>query len=239
MVNEISNQSWTVGTSLGYAVPTSAQGGVTSPSVSETQRASGESTAAAPSNGINPTVSLFSKLTASKDKASDQARSVRQSGETLDQAQDLVNKLQKQLGMVKNYPPFPQGNEARVQYLKSIEGLRKELEAMSVPPLEDGQQVVIYPKQDKNAALDTVNATNSDLAALGTTLDQVQTNIKQAQSGVQDQARKLWNASDFTPTPVEVSSSVGAEVSSTVSKQLSATQLTLTTNSASLSLLGR
>jgi hypothetical protein len=209
-----------------------------SSSSQDTQKA-GADTTAAPQSGINPKVSLFSRLTNNKDQASAQARTVRQTGEVLNQARELVSKLKQQLGMVKNYPPFPPGNEARVQYLKSIEGLRKELEAVSVPPMQDGQQVVIYPKSDKYAALDAGTASNTDLMALNATLDQTQANIQHAQAGVQGQAQKIWSSSDILPAAPDITPTAGVAASVVVSEQLRTTQLPLTTNSASLALVGR
>jgi len=48
---------------------------------------------------------------------------------------DTLDKMSGSLeAIVKNYPPFPQGSEERVRWLRSYSGLREVIERLTIPP---------------------------------------------------------------------------------------------------------
>lgn len=106
-----------------------------------------------------------------KERVSDLAKMVRAVDQVLATADDLLNRMRQQVMMIKNYPPFPPGNEDRLNFIKSIEGLRKEFEALSVPKEENQQKPVIYPRLMNLPQLDPETAKNSDIADFGKAVD--------------------------------------------------------------------
>lgn len=111
---------------------------------------------------------VFSSLATAKDEAVQVAQTFRNVGNALEQISEVLDKLDHEVQQIKNYPPFPAGNERRQDYINSINGLRRQLEAMSVPPLEQGLEPVFYPKETGLFGLFPATATDEDVAAIGT-----------------------------------------------------------------------
>ncbi|TCJ17953.1 hypothetical protein EZJ19_03325 [Parasulfuritortus cantonensis] len=118
-------------------------------------------------SGVSLSAGTFSGLASAKDATADVAVSVREVGKALEQVGVLLGQLDQQVGQVKNYPPFPPGNEQRAAYINSLNGLRRQMEAVSVPPVDNGSEPVFYPKETELPVLDAGAATDGEVAALG------------------------------------------------------------------------
>jgi len=114
----------------------------------------------------------FSALATAKDEATRAAQSIREVNQALGQVEVQMERLAQRVQVVKNYPPFPPGNEQRLEYINSINGLRKQLEAMSVPPVQEGVVPVFYPRESDLPVLDPGSASDEDVAMFGARLDQ-------------------------------------------------------------------
>lgn len=151
MVNEISGiGSASVTHGLGHvgSPPSAVSRGGTSKVIPESQA----SQVGMPKNN-------YAELIAQKDEVLDVAQSARKIGKTLEQAGELIDRMDQEVRQVKNYPPFPAGNEQRAQFINSLNGLRRQLEALTVPAVKDGMEPVFYPREAK---LDNLFASASD-----------------------------------------------------------------------------
>lgn len=107
------------------------------------------------------------RLTA-KERLATVAANIQEAGRVLEQAGSLLNRLGQAVEMVKNYPPYPPGNSQRQDYINSLNGLRKEIESLVFPPVEQpGQEFVFFPNGKNNPPLDPLNAADAEVAGLG------------------------------------------------------------------------
>jgi hypothetical protein len=89
----------------------------------------------------------YAGLAASKDAVLDVAQSAREIGKTLVKAGELLDRAHQEVKQVKNYPPFPAGNEQRIQFINSLNGLKRQLEALTVPAVKENLEPVFYPRE--------------------------------------------------------------------------------------------
>jgi hypothetical protein len=131
-----------------------------------------------------PRYTEFAKLAKADDQVSEIAKSVREADKALTKVDDAVKQLHNEvLNVVKNFPPFPQ-NDERAQYLMSINGLRKELQAMVVPAVKDGKEPVFYPREGKLPELDPKTASEQDLRDFADVLKQMEEGIKRGKTAL-------------------------------------------------------
>jgi hypothetical protein len=135
--------------------------------------------------------SSFASILEAKARVAELAKTIRAADQVMGQADALLHQMQHQLLMVKNYPPFPPGNEDRLNFIKSIEGLRKEFEALSVPPTDDVQKPVFYPKQAALPQLDPMTASNKDIANFAKAVDLATKEVKTSQDKLHAQVEVL------------------------------------------------
>lgn len=114
----------------------------------------------------------FSSLAAVKDEATGYVQSVREVSKALATAEGVLQELDREVRLVKNYPPFPPGNEQRQDFINSLNGLRRQLESLTMPPVEEDAGLVFYPKQTSLPDLDPVTASDLDVAAFASGLDE-------------------------------------------------------------------
>lgn len=77
----------------------------------------------------------YARIQAEKDELQTQAIAGRQQLAQAETAQRLLREMKDNLvAIVKNYPPFPLDSLERQRYLEMAEGLRKQMEALIVPP---------------------------------------------------------------------------------------------------------
>ncbi len=181
--------------------------------------------------------SALPRLLDGKSNAADAALAVREAGKALDQVDALLGKMTDSVKLVKNYPPFPAGNEDRMHYLNSIDGLRKELQAMIIPPVADQYQPVFYPQRSEFPELDAKVPSDAAVLAFGKAIEIIKGEVKTARVVLQGQASQLsmGTGSDIPSSPEE--SQVPA-LSAAVAAQLGSTFRPISGNSEVLAQLG-
>ncbi|MFZ5484209.1 MAG: hypothetical protein ACOZB0_08270 [Pseudomonadota bacterium] len=108
---------------------------------------------------------------ASLESTHQAARAIRSAERAMVDIQDALAGMKQALTqIVKQYPPYTLESQERIEYLNSISGLRKQIEAL-VPYLEVGSQVrdpVIFPDRPEEAfPLSAFPAPRLDLPLLG------------------------------------------------------------------------
>lgn len=191
------------------------------PSPPQAQRASGETEVR-----INITNGSFPALSDSKDAAAQVAQSVRNVNGALDKADALLTKMEAQVGLVKNYPPFPAGNEDRVKYLNSIDGLRQQLQSLVIPPVKDGNAPVFYPQEEKFPPLDPDLPSDAAVLAFGEAVKAVKEHLGAGRLTLQAQAEKL-SAGGSIEVPQLPTESQAQGISEKVAVQLAGTRQSL------------
>jgi len=179
----------------------------------------------------------FSGLAAAKDVSAHVAQSVREVGKALERADTLVKELSRDVKLVKNYPPFPPGNEQRQNFINSINGLRRQLEALSIPPVEPGVEPVFYPRETDLPELDPATASDADVAAFSGKLEVVKANIGEGFEALNVVATKAQSeTASVLPSDVFEDSEVQA-LGVMVGRQLGDTSQPMLSRSAALSYL--
>ncbi|HSI94504.1 MAG: hypothetical protein ACAH09_10930 [Methylophilaceae bacterium] len=149
---------------------------------------------------INSTAESFAALADDKETAAQVAKSIRDAGKSLDQAENLLNGMASLVGAVKNYPPFPAGNEERMQYINSIDGLRKEMQSLVVPPVTSEFEPVFYPRESEFPPLDAKAPSDAAVLAFGEAVQAVRNDVDTAREALEAQAqRSAENASAGLP----------------------------------------
>jgi hypothetical protein len=149
---------------------------------------------------INPAAESFATLADDKETAAQVAKSVRDAGKSLDRAESLLQDMASLVGAVKNYPPFPAGNEERMQYINSIDGLRKEMQSLVVPPVTSEYEPVFYPRESEFPPLDVKAPSDAAVLAFGEAVQAVRNDVDTAREALEAQAqRSAENASAGLP----------------------------------------
>jgi|GEM_PF-2206148 len=153
---------------------------------------------------INFSAETFAVLAERKEAAVEAARSARDAGKSLDRAEDLLGTMASLVGTVKNYPPFPAGNEERVQYINSIDGLRKEMQSLVVPPIAPEFEPVFYPQESEFPPIDAQVPSDAAVLAFGEAVQVLRSDVNTARRALEAQLqRSAENASEGLPRPVE------------------------------------
>jgi hypothetical protein len=139
---------------------------------------------------INSTSGSAASLTERKEDSVRVAQSVRNTSKSLDRAEELLNEMATLVGAVKNYPPFPAGNEDRVQYINSIDGLRKEMQSLTFPPVAPEYEPVFYPQEDKFPPLDAKVPSDAAVLAFGDAVKVVRDDVKTAREALEQQLQR-------------------------------------------------
>ena len=80
---------------------------------------------------------LYAKLLSRQDSLGRAASMVREVVATIEKADQLLSKMEEKLGaVVKMYPPYLVENPERVSLLNSFGGLRRQIDALTLPPPE-------------------------------------------------------------------------------------------------------
>lgn len=180
----------------------------------------------------------YAEMLGTKAALNETSNAVRQANQALDQVDAVLTKIQEKVSSVKNYPPFPEGNEERVQYLNSIDGLRKELQAMTIPPVSEAFPPVFYPQEAKFPPLDAKFPSDAAVLAFGEAAFGLQQQADTAREVLKAQMEKSQaEAIPQLPRPVE-ESAVPA-ISASVGTQLAGVRLPIAGNSDVLSQIGQ
>jgi hypothetical protein len=138
--------------------------------------------------------SRFAQLSAIQDARWEAALQLRQAGSSLERTDAILTEIKSRLlEIVKQYPPFRHDDPRRVEYLNAIPGLRKQLDALSFPPVRmhgDGQEALpraAYPAEGDLAIpeLDPRTASDTEVA---TALDAV----TRAQGKLEAMRANMW-----------------------------------------------
>ena len=175
---------------------------------------------------INITKGSFPALSDSKDAVAQAAQSVRKASSALDQADTLLAEMETQVGLVKNYPPFPAGNEDRVKYLNSIDGLRQQLQSLVIPPVKDGNAPVFYPQEEKFPPLDPKLPSDAAVLAFGEAVQVVKEHLSAGRAVLQAQAEQV-SAGGSIDIPLLPTEPQAQEISEKVAGQLAGTKQSL------------
>ncbi|MEZ0223740.1 MAG: hypothetical protein ACAH83_04240 [Alphaproteobacteria bacterium] len=145
---------------------------------------------------INSSAESFAALADDKEASAQVAKSIRDAGKSLDRAESLLQDMASLVGAVKNYPPFPAGNEERMQYINSIDGLRKEMQSLVVPPVTAEYEPVFYPRESEFPPLDAQTPSDAAVLAFGEAVQAVRNEVDTAREALEAQAqRSAENAS--------------------------------------------
>lgn len=153
---------------------------------------------------INSSAESFATLADNKADSVRAAQSVREAGKSLDRAENLLQDMAALVGAVKNYPPFPAGNEERMQYISSIDGLRKEMQSLVVPPVAPEYEPVFYPRESEFPSLDAKVPSDAAVLAFGEAVQVVRGDVNTARAALEAQAqRSSTEAGEGLPRPPE------------------------------------
>ena len=77
------------------------------------------------------------------------ARTIRVADENMGKIENYIDRMKAELQrIIKNYPPFPPGNEERVKRLKSVNAFRRLIDQLTIPPPNEEFAAKIMPKHD-------------------------------------------------------------------------------------------
>lgn len=65
-----------------------------------------------------------------------------------DNVMDTIGRLMAQMKaslerIIKNYPPYPLGSPERVEYLRAFNGLRRQIDDLTIPPQDEGARKIM------------------------------------------------------------------------------------------------
>lgn len=129
----------------------------------------------------------YANALAGQVQRADQSQDVRDAGRRLDLVGIALEQAEVKLqGIVKHYPPYAKDHPERIDLLNQISGLRKQIEALSIPPQKDsGAKGPALNGLPGFGELDPYAASDVEVAA---TLGQV----KNARSGLVGRHAGLW-----------------------------------------------
>jgi hypothetical protein len=111
----------------------------------------------------------FAQLRGRQDVLNKAASVMREIGDTVEQKNQLLDKIENKLGeIVKMYPPYPIDSPQRISLLNNIDGLRKQIDALTFPPPEDVEAALglIGTKPDAVAQDGDASASSDFIAAV-------------------------------------------------------------------------
>ncbi|WP_131110549.1 hypothetical protein [Sulfuricystis thermophila] len=132
----------------------------------------------------------YARLQASKDGLQNAALADRQRLAETETVRDLARQMRANLmAIVKNYPPFPPESEERRRYLELAIGIRKQMEALIVPPPLKGEAAPkAGPLMPQDLPQLTLQASDAEVAAAARALDAVGSSL----TGFGEEIRARW-----------------------------------------------
>ena len=77
------------------------------------------------------------------------ARTIRVADENMGKIENYIDRMKAELQrIIKNYPPFPPGNEERVKRLKSVNAFRRLIDQLTIPPPNEEFAAKTVPDHD-------------------------------------------------------------------------------------------
>ena len=141
------------------------------------------------------TLSQGANAQAGQESSAQAAKLINQTDRVYAKQQDLLKKMDEQLqGIVKQYPPYGNTDPKRLEYLKSFDGLRREIEALQFPKdpqAEQGlPQGVALPTGQASLGLPNLSGASVTDAQVGNAASYVQSALAQ----VTQQRERLANS---------------------------------------------
>ena len=95
---------------------------------------------------------FFSKAENVNDKMRMLVREIREVDQTMNQVEKNLQEMKASLEQInKSYPPYPPGSDERVQALRRFGSLRHLIDQLTVPPPDDGPDILGNPKSHPDA----------------------------------------------------------------------------------------
>ncbi|MBU3736182.1 MAG: hypothetical protein FGM62_04315 [Methylobacterium sp.] len=135
--------------------------------------------------------------------------------------------MNTQLAMVTNYPPFPPGNDERVQFLNSLEALKKQLQSLEIPPVSNAYQPVFYPREDVFPPLDAKVPSDAAVLAFGDAVLSVKNTLVTARDALEVQLNEVADKAGYFAA---INEGEASNVSKTIAGQVQATAMPLAGN---------
>lgn len=169
---------------------------------------------------------VFSEETGKKEETNEAAIQGRSIKDQLEKADAVLDEMSAQLGVAKNYPPFPPGNEERVQYLKGLEALKKQLESLVIPQVSAEFEPVFYPREDVFPPLDPQVPSDAAVLAFGDAVLAVKDDLDTARAALEAQLAKVAEKAGYFAAAKE---DAATEISQAVAGQMQGKAMPLTT----------
>lgn len=176
---------------------------------------------------LSQTSEVYSDEAGKKEQVNAAAIQGRSAKEQLDRAGEVLDAMSAQLGMVKNYPPFPPGNDERVKFLNSLEALKKQLQSLEIPPVSNQFKPVFYPREDVFPPLDAKVPSDAAVLAFGDAVLSVKNTLASARDALEAQLNKVAEKAGYFAALNEGEAS---DVSQTVAVQVQGKAMPLAGN---------
>jgi hypothetical protein len=89
----------------------------------------------APETGVGGRTGTYAQKLMQNESLRREAVIARHTDAILKKLKEILLSMRENLAtIVKNYPPFPPGGAERLAYLNSVAGLRRQIEALTIPP---------------------------------------------------------------------------------------------------------
>jgi len=175
---------------------------------------------------LSQTAEVFSEEAGKKKEVTEAAVQGRSVKDQLEKADAFLDEMSAQLAVAKNYPPFPPGNEERVQYLNSLDALKKQLQSLVIPQVSTDFEPVFYPREDVFPPLDAKVPSDAAVLAFGDAVLAVKDNVGTARAALEAQLAKVAEKAGYFASVKEEAAS---EISQTVAGQIQGKAAPLTT----------
>lgn len=168
-----------------------------------------------------------------KDAQTLKAQAASTSKAVEEQMESMKDKMDE---IVNSYPPFLRGSEKRQQYLMSISSIRRQIEAMTLPPSKadqvapdgtaSGATKKMWSSLFKNLDIPALEpsgpneATDAQIKAASAAIGAMQSDLSSRRAALEQQVA----------TPNQISSPVAQYLSQAAGQGLAQTNLSLTTN---------
>lgn len=162
----------------------------------------------------------YAQLQDAKDVQQSAAVADRQRLATAETIRGLAREMRANLmAIVKNYPPFPLESQERQRYLELAVGLRKQMEALTVPPPDKGGPPSL--SADGQALLSGLSpqASDADVAAAADALAGLEASL----AGFGEEIRASWRSEPMGQDAARQLSAATAEQLAALSGGLGAT----------------
>lgn len=175
---------------------------------------------------LSQTAEMFSEEADKKKEVTDAAINGRSTRDQLEKADVVLDEMSAQLTTAKDYPPFPPGNEERVQYLNNLDALKKQLQSLVIPQVSAEFEPVFYPREDVFPPLDAKVPSDAAVLAFGDAVLAVKENVGSARDALEAQLAKIAEKAGYFAAVKEEAAS---EISQKVAGQIQGKAVPLTT----------